>query len=446
MSEGRNPSRATRSARPLSIYIAMRILVLGVNYWPENTGIAPVKTARCEYLASRGHEVTVCTTFPYYPEWRVAEKYCGRVWQREKHNDVTILRSWAWIPAKVTSRKRMLFEASFLAFNLLRAYSAGRPDLLIIESPPLGLGFTAALLGSWWHVPFVYDVMDLQPDAAVDLGMLRPGSLMRWLYRLERLAYDRAALVSTLTGGMRDRIVAKGIAPEKVAVFGSGAAPDLFSVCRGTGGEAFRHAHGLDNKFLVVHSGNMGIKQGLEVVLGAAELSRDAANVHYLLVGDGAARPVLQARAAELRLTNVSFLPVLARGTFLQMLAAADLSLITQQRTVSDIVFPSKTVTMLAAGSPVLASVSSQSEVARAVIESGGGMVLAPEDPRELSAAVLALQNEPGKLSAMSVAGRRYAREHWNDSKLLSLIESTLRGVAVRAPVTADSDSVLVDS
>ncbi|HWO32238.1 MAG TPA: hypothetical protein VNO32_25870, partial [Candidatus Acidoferrum sp.] len=93
----------------------MRILVLSINYWPEETGIGPLTTWRCEYLASRGHDVTVCTTFPYYPQWRVDDRFRGGLWRREIHQGVTILRSWAWIPAQVSSLKRVLFEASFLA-------------------------------------------------------------------------------------------------------------------------------------------------------------------------------------------------------------------------------------------------------------------------------------------------------------------------------------------
>src|SRR6185369_2320703 len=172
----------------------MRILVLSINYWPEETGIAPVVTSRCEYLASRGHEVTVCTTMPYYPQWRVNERYRGWFWRRETRKGVEILRSWAWIPSRLSALKRILFEASFLAGNLIRTISAQKPDLLFVVSPPLGLALTAKLLRRVWRISYVYDVMDLQPDAAVELGMLRSGALLRGLYRLEKSAYEMPAL------------------------------------------------------------------------------------------------------------------------------------------------------------------------------------------------------------------------------------------------------------
>ena len=249
----------------------MRILVLSVNYWPEATGIGALCTRRCEYLASRGHEVTVCTTFPYYPEWRVAEEYRNQIWSREIQNDVVVLRSWAWIPKRPNSIKRIVFEASFLACNLMRAVYAEAPDLLIAVSPPLGLAVTAGLLSRRWNIPYVYDVMDLQPDAAIDLGMLKPGMATRALYSLERLAYKKAALISTLTEGMRNRITSKPVPAAKVTLFPAPADRDLFLVQRNAEGKSFRSTHGLTGSFLVVHSGNMGVKQGLDVVLGAAE-------------------------------------------------------------------------------------------------------------------------------------------------------------------------------
>ncbi len=263
----------------------MRIMVLSINYWPEETGIGPVTTWRCEYLASRGHDVTVCTTFPYYPQWKVDHRYRHALWREEKHHGVTILRSRAWVPARLNSVKRILFETSFLASNLLRALSARTPELLLVVSPPLGLALTARILGRYWRIPFVYDVMDLQPDAAAELGMLRPGTFLRTLYGLEGLAYRHADLISTLTEGMRQRIIGKAISPHKVTLFPARSDRELLLFQGGAGGEIFRRAHGLEGKFIVAHSGNMGVKQGLDVVLGAAALSRDRTDIVYLLVG-----------------------------------------------------------------------------------------------------------------------------------------------------------------
>src|SRR5262245_26805681 len=208
----------------------MRVAMLGINYRPEETGIAVFNTGRCEYLADRGHEVTMFTGFPYYPRWRVPETYRGRIGAEETRHGVRVVRSWLYVPGRVTTLRRMVHEASFVASATLRAVASSRPDLLVTVSPPLGLALASVLLKRRWGVPYVFHVPDLQPDAAVDLGMLRAGRLVRLLYWVERLAYRHATLVSTLTPAMRSRIVAKGIPGEKVVLFPDWADPALFDL------------------------------------------------------------------------------------------------------------------------------------------------------------------------------------------------------------------------
>lgn len=404
----------------------MRVLFLGINYWPEATGISVFSTGKCEYLASRGHQVTVCTSFPYYPEWRTAAAYRGRLYAKEHRNGVEVLRSWTYVPGRVTPLRRVLHEASFVVSSCLRAMSATPPDLLFVVSPPLGLGLSAGLLARHWGIPYVFHVTDLQPDAAFDLGMLKGGAVAKVLYAVEDLAYRRAALVSTLTAGMRDRILEKGVPPEKVRLFPLWADPELFDVPLEGGGERFRSAFDLGGRFLVVHAGNMGVKQGLEVVVETARLLRDDPDVMFLLVGDGAARESLEKRTRDHELGNVRFLPLQPKAMFLELLAASDLCLLTQQKSVAEIVFPSKVVTMLAAGCPVVASVSPTSEVGRVLEEGGGGVVVPPEDPVVLARAITELRRDPQRMRAMGVAGRRYARTAWERGRILAGVATSL--------------------
>jgi colanic acid biosynthesis glycosyl transferase WcaI len=410
----------------------LHILVLSINYWPDETGIAAFNTWRCEYLAARGHQVTICTGPPYYPAWRVPEQYRGKPVQREVRNGVTILRSWMFVPQTLNTRNRILHEASFLASSFMRALAAGKPELIFAVSPPLGLGLTASILGRLWRVPYIFDVEDLQPDAAVELGMMRKGAVIDFLYRVERRAYERAALISTLTEGMRQRIVEKGIDPAKVALFPPRADLALYTLRDRTDGSAFREKYGLQGKLIVSHSGNMGVKQGLEVILHAAEKSRGREDIQYLFVGDGAMRPRLEAEAQARNLTQVRFLPLLESAEFLEMLAATDIALITQQRVVSDIVFPSKTVTLLSAGCPVIASVNSGSEVARAVLSSGGGAVVEPENADALWKSILELSTCPELLERMGQNARQFAMESWDERRTLPLMEQRFTECAGR--------------
>ncbi len=407
----------------------MRLLSLGLYYYPEQTAVAPFATGRAEYLAAAGHDVTVCTAMPFYPQWRIDPAYRGRLYSTEKRNGVKILRSLLYVPNPVTSAKRIIHEASFLVSTLVRLLGRQRPELIFVTSPPLTLGLAGVILSRLWQVPFVFHVADLQPDSAVDLGMLRPGRIVKALYGLERFIYRKAALVSTLTTAMQRKIVSKGISSDKVTLFSDWSEPALFDVPLAGGGNEFRRAYDIGDRFLVVHSGNMGVKQGLEVVLAAAEQTRSRSEILYLLVGDGAVREHLQALARFSDLQNLRFLPLLPVDVFRDMLGAVDVSLITQQQSVADIVFPSKVLTLLSSGRPVVASISSNSQVAHVLTESGAGLIVEAENPHALAESVTQLQPDEGRRHTMGKRGRIYARQHWDRQTQLEHLEATFRNL-----------------
>jgi colanic acid biosynthesis glycosyl transferase WcaI len=346
-----------------------------------------------------------------------------------------------FVPQALNTKKRILHEASFLASSFARALASSRPDLIFAVSPPLGLALTATALSRLWHIPFVFDVEDLQPDAAVELGMMKGQTVIRALYRLERLAYEGAALVGTLTEGMRQRIVEKGIDPAKVVLFPPRADSSLYTLRERTDGSAFRQRYGLEGKLLVSHSGNMGVKQGLEVILEAAERSRERPDLQYFFVGDGTMRPQLEEQAQARRLNNVRFLPVLEADLFQEMLAATDIAVITQQRVVSNIVFPSKIVTLLCAGCPVIASVNSESEVARVVLRSGAGLVVEPENAEALLRAVDQLSLSKALRARMSTQGKQFAFDSWDERRTLPRMEEYLTQCVQRRPIPGRATS-----
>jgi colanic acid biosynthesis glycosyl transferase WcaI len=404
----------------------MKVLILSINYWPEVTGIGAFTTYRAEHLVASGHKVEVCTTFPYYPEWRVPAAYAGRITQSEERNGVRIIRSYAYIPNPVTAMKRVLFEASFIASATMRALGRKKPDVLLVVSPPLGLAASAILLSRLWRVPYVFDVEDLQPDAASDLGML-PGWALKFLYRVEEAAYRHARLVTTLTPSMRKRIVAKGVPNEKVELLEPRMDDSLVDLLPEEG-NAFRQRFDLGEKFLVTHSGNMGVKQGLDVVLDAAALNRSDDSMLFLFVGDGADRGRIQRRAAEMGLRNVRFLPLLDQKDFRGLLAASGVCLVTQQQSVSEIAFPSKIVTYLAAGRPIIASVNPDCEVAKVVRESGAGRVVDAEEPEALSFALQEMRGED--LPKLGENAREYASLRWSSVRVLGHLERSLMAAA----------------
>ncbi len=404
----------------------MKVLILSINYWPEVTGIGAFTTYRAEHLVAAGHQVEVCTTFPYYPEWKVPPPYVGRFAQVEERKGVKIVRSYAYIPNPVTAIKRVLFEASFILFVTLRAMGRKRPDVLLVVSPPLGLAVAAILLSRLWRIPYVFDVEDLQPDAASDLGML-PKWAVKILYKVEAAAYRHAKLVTTLTASMRDRIVAKGVPGEKVELL-EPRMDDSLADLAPEEGKAFRLRYGIDDEFLVTHSGNMGVKQGLNVVLDAAALNRGDSTMLFLFVGSGADCERVRRRATEMKLGNVRFLPLLGEKDFRGLLAASDICLVTQQQSVSEIAFPSKIVTYLAAGRPIVGSVNRDCEVARVIEESGAGKVADAEEAAALSFAIEEMR--ASDLSRYGMNARQYAILRWSPVRVLSHLEQSLTAAA----------------
>jgi len=286
----------------------MRIIVWGINYAPEFTGIAPHSVALCEFLHARGHNVEMVTTFSYYPTWTKRPEDRGTLYRSRVVNGVPVHRCWHFVPPQVSALKRILHEATFVLTSSLRCLALARPDAYVVVSPPLLLGAAGWLVGEIKRVPFVFHVQDMQPDAAVGLGMLRAGWFTKALYALEGFAYRSAARVSGITHGMLAKFRRKGVPDAKLIYF-----PNAISLSHHPAGSArgeFRAQKGLPlDKFLAVYAGNLGVKQGLDQLIEAARLLRND-RIHIVICGDGAQRDLLAEQIRTLKLPNISMLPL----------------------------------------------------------------------------------------------------------------------------------------
>ncbi len=387
----------------------MKIAVWGINYSPELTGIAPFNRALCEFLASQGHQVGAITGFPYYPVWRKRDEDRGQWFRTEVLNGVVIRRCWLYVPAVVGPLRRMLHEASFVFVSLLRVLALPKPDLFVVISPPLPLGIAAWIASVVKGVPFVFHVQDLQPDAAVGLGMVRPGLLTRILYWMESFAYSRASKVSGISRGMLGKFREKGVAADKLIYFPNGVELPIELPASGR----FRERHGLPAKvFVAMYSGNLGVKQGLEVLVDAARLLQEwdelprglsgtghfaaEREVKIVIAGDGARRVHLAELIARYDLTNVLLLPLQLQEAYHEMLADADCSVITQQEGTGSFFFPSKLLTSLAVGKPVITVADEDSELAHATLQGRFGVNVLPNQPEALARAIRSMADDDG--------------------------------------------------
>ncbi len=387
----------------------MRVVVWGINYAPEFTGIAPHSVALCEFLHARGHDAQMVTTFSYYPTWRKLPEDRGRLYRTGRINGVPVHRCWHFVPLRVNAWKRILHEASFIFTSTLRLLSLGRADAYVLVSPPLLLGAAGWIVGALKRAPFVFHVQDMQPDAAVGLGMLRAGWFTRALYALEALAYAKAARVSGITRGMLVKFRRKGVPERKLIYFPNAIALTSEQVIPERG--SFRRKHGLSaEKFLAIYAGNLGVKQGLDVLLEAARLVRDP-RIHILICGDGAQREVLAGQIRELGLPNVTMLPLQQGPDYLSLLEDADLCFITQQSGSGNSFFPSKLLGLLAQSKPVITVADPESELAEAATEGGFGLNIPPGRPQEVAEVLDGLAQDRARLAAYGAAGNIYVRQ-----------------------------------
>jgi colanic acid biosynthesis glycosyl transferase WcaI len=387
----------------------MRVIVWGINYAPEFTGIAPHSVALCEFLRGVGHEIEMVASFAYYPTWQKRPQDRGHLYRTDLVDGVAVHRCWHFVPAKVSALKRILHEGSFVFTSTLRTLTLARPDVYVVVSPPLLLGVAAWFVGKLKGAPFVFHVQDMQPDAAVGLGMLKPNWFTRALYGLEAFAYRHAARVSGITQGMLKTFRGKGVPESKLVYFPN--AIDLKSNEAGPMRGEFRKRHGFaTDEFLAVYAGNLGVKQGLDVLLQTAPLLRDQ-RIRLLICGDGAQREALAAQAREMKLPNFSMLPLQAGRDYRALLVDADLCFITQQAGAGNSFFPSKLLGLLAESRPVVTVAAPECELALSLAEGNFGVNVPPGRPQELADLLDALASDPQRLAEFGAAGRRYVEQ-----------------------------------
>lgn len=384
----------------------MRINVWGINYTPEVTGIAPYNRALCDFLRHQGHDVHMVTTFAYYPSWTKAASDRGRLYRTDDAAGVPVHRCWHYVPRKTSTLKRIIHEGTFVLTSFLRQLMLPKPDVYVVVSPPLLLGAAAWLLTRFKRAPFVFHVQDLQPDAAAGLGMVKSGAFMRALYWLEKFAYEKAARVSGITPGMSAAFKKKGVPENKIVLFPNGVTLPDPSARPSPGG--FRRRNGFaPDDFLVVYSGNLGVKQGLEILVEAARLLKNP-KARIVICGEGAQRDALQEMVRRHQLTNVTMLPLQPDAEYREMLVDADLCVITQQRGSGGFFFPSKLLTTLAWEKAVLTVADRTSELVVALEGGGFGVNVEPGQPGQLAEVVETLAGERERLRGFGLAGRTY--------------------------------------
>lgn len=397
-----------------------RLLVVSTNYAPEVTGIGPYATQLAEHWAASGAVTDVLAGMPHYPAWRVDERYRG-VWRREESRQgVTVHRRRHYVPPRQSALRRAVFEASVLVHGLL-APPPGRPDAVVSQMPSLAGGVLGARIARRHGVPHLPVVQDLMGAAAAQSGIRGGGRAASAAGAAERYALRDAALVGVIHESFVPGVRALGVDAGRIRVV-----PNWSHVPGPSADRAATRARlgWPEDTPVVLHSGNMGLKQGLDVLVGLARL---APHVRVVLMGDGNQRAALRASAAGL--PNVDFLPPAGAAEFPDVLAAADVLAVTQRASVLDMSVPSKLTSYFVSGRPVVASVAAEGGTADEVRRSGAGVLVAPEDPAALLAAVRRLAEDPAASDALGAHGPDYVAHHLSREAGLARFDALLTEV-----------------
>lgn len=406
----------------------MRILIYTYNYFPEPIGIAPLITELAEGLVKRGHQVRVVTGMPNYPQRRIYEAYRGKLYLTELTNGVAVQRSYVWVRPKPTLLDRLLLELSFVVTSFVHALRGKRPDVIFITAPPLPVSVPAALLG-WLHrTPIVLNLQDILPDAAVNVGLLKNPKLIRIFERLEQFAYRTATKITVIAEDFVDHLLKKEVPAHQIVQI-----PNWVDVhfIRPLPKEnnAFRIEHQLTKKFVALYSGNIALTQGLETVIEAASRLCHIPDIAIVIVGEENALQRLRQYCEACGADNVTLLPLQPREKLPEMLAAADVGLVIQKHNVISFNLPSKIQLLLASGRALVASVPDRGSAAKVVEHSGGGIIVPPEDPDALAAAIEHLYYQPNQVKQLGDKSRQYALEHFTLEQALDQYEALFAAV-----------------
>lgn len=394
-----------------------RILIWSPNYAPEPTGIPPLVTDACEWLAARGHEIEVVTALPNYPWRRIDPAYRGNLWRSEVLDGVEVHRSWLRVRPGESFVDKALYEASFTALSLPRVIRrARRADVLVCLVPSLLAAAASAGLSRAGGPRLVLWWQDLVLSAARSLDDLGPLALLalRVAQAAERVALRAADRVVSCSPGFVDYLVEQGGRPERIATVPNWVDTDWIAPAEPAASAVTR----------VLYAGNLGYTQGFETAVEAMRLLPDELELE--LVGEGNAAE--HVRRLVKSMPRIRVRPPVPREDFPGLLAAADVQLVLQRRVSAGANLPSKIGPYLASGRPIVASIDPATPAAEILDESGGALIVPPEDPPALAQALLRLHHDRELRAELALRGRAYAERALGRDVTLARLEREIAG------------------
>lgn len=402
----------------------MKILIVAHYYPPEMGGAAARLHGLSRWMVDQGHEVTVITAFPNYPAGEFPPEYKGKIKAAETMDGVKLLRTWVYTTPARSSMRRILNYLSFMVMSaIVGIFTRGKYDVILASSPPLFLGVSGWLIARLRRIPFVFDIRDIWPEVAVEAGEFAPdGKVTRLAERLARFLYNKADHITPVTENKFKKLEAAGVPAAKMSVVTNGVDLDYVETAVATD---MRDELNLPNKFIVLYAGLLGIAQGVDIAVRAADILREQQDIHFVIVGEGVKRDELMQQIETLQLQNVTMLPRQPREKIPAFLKASDVSLVPLVSSNIDDAVPSKLLEAWAYGRPVI--LSAGGEAASIVYDSQGGLVIEPGNAAQLAEAILFLQEHPEERFAFAQKGHDLVRNCYDRRGLAQQMAQVLQ-------------------
>jgi colanic acid biosynthesis glycosyl transferase WcaI len=396
----------------------MKILLYGINYSPELTGIGKYSGEMACWLATQGHEVRVVTAPPYYPDWKVWQGFSSWSFSKRQEAGVTVIRCPLYVPARPTAIKRLLHLVSFSLSSAFAIFAQVRwkPDVIILVVPTLFCAPQTLALAKLTGATSVLHIQDYEVDALFGLSIAKGARLKRFAFAAERALLRAFDKVSTISSGMLQRAADKGVPKEQLRFFPNWSETARFKdVPRNT--ELLRRLGVDPGKRILLYSGNIGEKQGLECVVDAAQRLAARTDLVFLVVGEGAGKARLLEMSLQRNLNNVVFAPLQPYDDLPALLASADCHLVIQKRGAADAVLPSKLTNILAVGGNALITADSETSLGLLCSEYPGiAMLVEPESVDALIMGIEAVLAMP----APNAIATGYACEFLDKDQILT--------------------------
>lgn len=402
----------------------MKLLVIGHNYYPELTGIGKYTSEFCSFLAEKeGHSVQVITAYPHYPQWKIAEGYRHRWFNSERIQGVKVLRVPIYVPANPSGFKRLLMDAffilnAFIALNYLLLVKRRKFDYIFTPVPFFALG----LLGLYYRffsrkTKVLYHIQDLQIDAADNLGLIKNKQLLGLLRSVERFILQHVDHVSTISDGMQRKVLAKSSKLKECLLFPNWINNKNIHVITP---KPVIHKDNLAGKRIILYSGAIGEKQGLEIIIEAARHFAAYQNDFvFIISGEGPYKEKLIADAAAHGLTNVLFYNLLPIDAFNELLNAAFLHLVIQKESGSDLFLPSKLTNILGIGGQVIVTATNGTSLYKILQDHQCGVLIEPMNIGELIDAITRLADNKELRAALSANALSYSDAFLNQRSVI---------------------------